>query len=163
MAPELLRRISVPTAVLLLGAFLSGFLVHLVYGRWSGPCRCAEVPAEAPPSAAGSSAVAEPPVVDVMEVERLQALDGVLARIRGRVHRVGHSSRSNTWFLDFGPSRAAFTAVIFSSSVEGFLRGNVHPEQFQGLEVELTGRIRDHPKYGLQMVLESPAQIKALP
>lgn len=159
-----LRRVSFPTAAFLLGAFLSGFLVHVLYGRWSGAAPCAGPVAGAPASvAAGSSPSVELPVVDVMEVERLQELAGVLARVRGRVYRVGHSSKSNTYFLDFGPSRSAFTAVIFSSTVEAFLRENAHPNQFQGREVELTGRIKDDPKYGLEMILESPAQIKVLP
>ena len=30
---------------------------------------------------------------------------GNRARIRGRVFRVGHSAKSNTYFLNFGPSR----------------------------------------------------------
>ena len=162
MATGFLRRLSLPWTALLLGAFLSGFFVHLLYGRWTGPC--AEPGAGASASAtAGPSRAADLPVVDVMEVERLQELAGVLARVRGRVHRVGHSSRSNTYFLDFGPSRSAFTAVIFSSAVDAFLRENAHPNRFQGKEVELTGRIKDDPKYGLEMILESPAQIKALP
>jgi len=149
---------------LLLGAFLFGFLVHVLYGLWSGAAPCAESAAGAPASAtADSSPSAELPVVDVMEVERLQELAGALARVRGRVFRVGHSRKSNTYFLDFGPSRSAFTAVIFSSTVEAFLREDAHPNQFQGREVELTGRIKDDPKYGLEMILESPAQIEALP
>lgn len=157
-----LRRFSLPTAALLLAAFLSGFAAHLLYGRWSGAAPCPERVAGGS-TAADSSPAADLPVVDVMEVERLQELAGVLARVRGRVYRVGHSSKSNTYFLDFGPSRSAFTAVIFSSAVEAFLRENAHPNQFQGREVELTGRIKDDPKFGLEMILESPAQIKTLP
>ncbi len=164
MAPGFLRRFSLPTAALLLGAFLCGFLVPLLYGRWSGGAPCPEPVAGVSAAAtAGSSSAADLPVVDVMEVERLQELAGVLARVRGRVYRVGHSSKSNTYFLDFGPSRSAFTAVIFSSTVEAFLREDAHPNQFQGREVELTGRIKDDPKYGLEMILESPAQIRVLP
>ena len=160
MAREFLRRLSLPLVALVIGAFLSGFLVHLLYGRWSGVC--AGLPAEASAGATDASANGLP-VVDVMEVERLRELAGVMARVRGRVFRVGHSSRSNTWFLDFGPSRSAFTAVIFSSTVDAFLRENAHPKQFRGKEVELTGRIKDDPKYGLEMILESPAQIEVLP
>ena len=160
--PGFLRRFSLPTAALLLAAFLSGFAAHLLYGRWSGAAPCPE-PVAGGSAAADSSPAADLPVVDVMEVERLQELAGVLARVRGRVYRVGHSSKSNTYFLDFGPSRSAFTAVIFSSTVDAFLRENAHPNQFQGREVELTGRIKDDPKYGLEMILESPAQIKVLP
>ncbi len=160
MAREFLRRLSLPLAALVIGAFLSGFFVHFLYGRWSGVC--AELPAGASAGAPDASANGLP-LVDVMEVERLKELAGVMARVRGRVFRVGHSSKSNTYFLDFGPSRSAFTAVIFSSTVDAFLRENAHPKQFRGKEVELTGRIKDDPKYGLEMILESPAQIKALP
>ncbi len=162
MAREFLRRLSLPLAALVIGAFLSGFFVHLLYGRWSGAC--AGLPAGVTDlSAAAPSETAGLPVVDVMEVERLRELAGVMARVRGRVFRVGHSSKSNTYFLDFGLSRSAFTAVIFSSTVDAFLRENAHPKQFRGKEVELTGRIKDDPKYGLEMILESPAQIRALP
>lgn len=162
MARELLRRLSLPLTALVIGAFLSGFFVHLLYGRWSGEPPCAEPSAGVSAGAPAASANG-PPLVDVMEVERLRELAGVMARVRGRVFRVGHSSKSNTYFLDFGPSRSAFTAVIFSSTVDAFLRENAHPKQFQGKEVELTGRIKDDPKYGLEMILESPAQIKVLP
>lgn len=163
MAPGFSRRLFISSATLLPVAFLSGFLAHLLYGRWTGPPPCLKYQAGVSAAAADSSATAELPVVDVMEVERLQELAGVLARVRGRVHRVGHSSRSNTYFLDFGPSRSAFTAVIFSSAADTFLRQNVHPNQFQGQEVEVTGRIKDDPKYGLEMILERPAQIRAVP
>ena len=152
MAAGLSRRFSVPLAALALGAFLSGLLVHLVYARWTAPAPCAE-----------DSAGGDLPEVDVMEIERLQELAGVLARVRGRVYRVGHSSKSNTWFLDFGPSRSAFTAVIFSSAADAFKGADAHPNRFQGKEVELTGRIKDDPKYGLEMILESPAQIRLVP
>lgn len=163
MVRDFLRRLSVPLAALLLGAFVAGFFVHLLYGRWAGPAPCAEPLPGASASATDTSTPGDLPLVDVMEVERLQELAGVLARVRGRVHRVGHSSRSNTYFLDFGPSRSAFTAVIFSSAADAFLREKAHPKQFQGQEVELTGRIKDDPKYGLEMILESPAQIRVLP
>ena len=164
MALGFLRRFSILMTALLLGAFLSGFLVHLLYARWTMRAPCPE-PASGTSAVAtaGSSVASDLPVVDVMEVERLQELAGVRARVRGRVYRVGHSSKSNTYFLDFGPSRSAFTAVIFSSTVEAFLRENAHPNRFQGREVELTGRIKDDPKYGLEMILESPAQIKVVP
>ncbi len=163
MVRDFLRRLSVPLAALLLGAFVAGFFVHLLYGRWVGPAPCAEPLPGASASATDPSTPGDLPLVDVMEVERLQELAGVLARVRGRVHRVGHSSKSNTYFLDFGPSRSAFTAVIFSSAADAFLREKAHPNQFQSQEVELTGRIKDDPKYGLEMILESPAQIRVLP
>ncbi|MCY4487601.1 MAG: hypothetical protein OXF11_10875 [Deltaproteobacteria bacterium] len=168
MAAGFLQRFSVPLAGLVVGAFLSGFLGHLVYARWTGPAPCAGDPADGAVPL-GDSTAANPasdrdlPEVDVMEIERLQGLAGALARVRGRVYRVGHSSKSNTWFLDFGPSRSAFTAVIFSSAVDAFERADAHPNRFQGKEVELTGRIKDDPKYGLEMILEGPTQIRLVP
>ena len=127
MSAAFLQRFSVPLAALALGAFLSGFLAHLVYARWLGPAPCAREREDGAVIRGDSTGTnpagdGELPEVDVMEVERLQELAGALARVRGRVYRVGHSSRSNTWFLDFGPSRSAFTAVIFSSAAGAFER-----------------------------------------
>ena len=155
------KRLSVRSAALLLAVFLSGSLSHFAYRRWTGAPPCDSFPPGV--SALETIVTGELPVVDVVEAERLRELAGTRARVRGRVFRVGHSSRSNTYFLDFGPSRSAFTAVIFSSAVDSFLREDAHPDRFQGQEVELTGTVRDDPKYGLQMILEGPRQIEPLP
>ena len=95
-------------------------------------------------------------------MEKIRALGGNQARIRGRVYRVGHSAKSNTYFLNFGPSRTAFTAVIFASALELFEGQKIRPQGYEGKEVELTGEIKNHPKYGVEMILEDPAQIKVL-
>ena len=163
MMPGFLQRLSLSWAALLLAVFLSGFLVHLLYGRWTGPEPCVEPATRAPAAAAGPGDEADLPVVDVMEVERLQELSGKEARVRGRVHRVGHSSRSNTYFLDFGPARSDFTAVVFSSALDAFVRENMDLKRLEGREVELTGRVKDDPKYGLEMILEGPEQIRLVP
>lgn len=155
------KRLSVRSAALLLTVFLAGSLGHFSYRLWTGAPPCDGFPSGV--SVLESIVTADLPVVDVVEVERLRELAGMRARVRGRVFRVGHSSRSNTYFLDFGPSRSAFTAVIFSSAVDSFVREDAHPERFQGQEVELTGTIRDDPKYGLQMILEGPREIEPLP
>ena len=155
------KRLSVRSAALLLTVFLAGSLGHFSYRLWTGAPPCDGFPSGVP--VLESIVTADLPVVDVVEVERLRELAGVRARVRGRVFRVGHSSRSNTYFLDFGPSRSAFTAVIFSSAVDSFVREDAHPDGFQGQEVELTGTIRDDPRYGLQMILEGPRQIELLP
>lgn len=155
------KRLSVRSAALLLTVFLAGSLGHFSYRLWTGAPPCDGFPSGVP--VLESIVTDDLPVVDVVEVERLRELAGVRARVRGRVFRVGHSSRSNTYFLDFGPSRSAFTAVIFSSAVDSFLREDAHPDRFQGQEVELTGTIRDDPRYGLQMILEGPRQIEPLP
>lgn len=112
-----------------------------------------------PPGAAGPE---EAPLLEARDVERIRGLAGRRARIRGRIFRVGHSSRSNTYFLDFGPSREALTAVIFASAVELFEKSRLPPKSLEGKEIEIQGEIRDHPQYGLEVVLESPAQLKVL-
>ena len=83
-------------------------------------------------------------------------------RFRGRVYRVGHSAKSNTYFLNFGPSRSSFTVVIFASALESFEKQKIRPNGYEGREVELAGEIKDHPKYGVEMILEDPSQIKVL-
>jgi hypothetical protein len=95
-------------------------------------------------------------------VEKIRGLAGNQARIRGRVFRVGHSAKSNTYFLNFGPTREALTAVIFASTAELFEKNKISPKNFDGREVELQGEIKDHPQYGLEVILESPAQIKVV-
>jgi len=107
-------------------------------------------------------AAAEPAVVEARDVDKIRTLAGSQARIRGRVFRVGKSSRSNTYFINFGPSRASFTAVIFPSSVAQFEQSQLAPKTFEGKEIEVTGEIKDHPQYGLEMILEDPGQVKIL-
>jgi hypothetical protein len=115
------------------------------------------------PEPAAAEKALDLPVIVARDVEKIRALAGRQARIRGRVFRVGHSAKSNTYFLNFGPSREALTAVIFASSVELFEKTRQAPKNFENKEVEMTGQIKDHPQYGLEMVLDSPEQIKILP
>lgn len=158
-----MRRISLGAAFLVIGGFLAGFLSHLLYQRWSAPFPEGQgypvtfVPLPPPPPRQ-----AEIPLVQAREVEKIRGLAGNQARVRGRVYRVGHSAKSNTYFLNFGPSRSSFTAVIFASSLELFDRKKLNPKSYEGREVELIGEIKDHPQYGLEMILEDPSQIKVL-
>ena len=105
---------------------------------------------------------AEVPALAARDVEKIRALTGQQARVRGRVFRVGHSAKSNTHFLNFGPSREALTAVIFSSSVEMFEKNQLEPKKLENKEIEITGQIKDHPQYGLEMILENPKQVKII-
>jgi DNA/RNA endonuclease YhcR with UshA esterase domain len=102
------------------------------------------------------------PPLQARDVEKIRKLAGSQARIRGRVFRVGHSTKSNTYFLNFGPSRESLTAVIFASAVELFEKNKLQPKTFEGKEVELHGEIKDHPRYGLELIVENPAQIRML-
>ena len=172
------------TSFLVLLLFFAGFSSHVLYQRWnppkletqqssparqSGPLPASGepqsypvifVPSSLPRSAEDTSG--ETPMVLAREVEKIRALTGKQARIRGRVFRVGHSAKSNTYFLNFGPSREALTAVIFNSAVELFEKNNQPPRNFENRDVEILGAIKDHPQYGLEIVVENPKQIKII-
>jgi hypothetical protein len=152
-----------PAALLLIAvAFLAGLAFHVLYQRWSAP-----PPGEqsfpvvfVPPATPGPPA--DLPQLQARELDKIKGLAGSRAKIRGRVFRVGLSEKSNTYFIDFGPSRDSFTAVIFASAVDLFDKKNLPPKKFEGKEVELTGEIKDHPQYGLEMILENPEQVKVI-
>jgi hypothetical protein len=172
-----------PTALLAVVAiFLAGFASHALYQRWNPSLPVTEESSPNAKSSALRHPGAEPqsfpvtfvplpppappqtdiPLVQAREVEKIRRLAGTQARIRGRVFRVGHSAKSNTYFLNFGPSRGAVTAVIFASAVELFEKNKLQPRSFAGKDVELQGEIKDHPQYGLELILENPAHIKIL-
>lgn len=158
-----MRRIPLVTICLVAGAFLAGFFVRPLYQKWTLPPPEGQFhPVTFSPSPSPASTRTVVPVVQAIEVEKIRQLAGSEAKIRGRVYRVGHSAKSNTYFLNFGPSRSAFTAVIFESSLEPFEKMELDPKNYEGKNVELTGRIKDHPEYGLEMILEEPGQIKVL-
>lgn len=164
-------------------SFCAGFLTHILYVRWNPVAletaespvgmqsavsvnngepqshRVTFMPLSAAPSQDNS---ADLPVLASRDVEKIRGLAGQQARIRGRVFRVGHSAKSNTYFLSFGPSREALTAVIFASAAELFDKNKLPPKKFENREVEISGSIKDHPQYGLEIVLEHPKQIKIL-
>jgi hypothetical protein len=169
---------GIVSAILL--AFVAGFASHVLYRRWN-PTVDSQPPVplshqtapngESPtfrvnfvplaPTESAASA-AELTTIIARDVDKIRSLTGQQARIRGRVFRVGHSAKSNTYFINFGPSREALTAVIFNSAVELFERSKQPPKQFENREVEIVGFVKDHPQYGLEVVLEHPKQIKIL-
>jgi len=153
-----IRRVTLLFAV---GAFVAGLVAHVLYHRWAGtgaPGRA--YPVSYSPLPALAHKQHETPVVHARETEKLKGLAGTRAKVRGRVFRVGHAAKSDTYFLDFGPSRASFTGVIFASAVGLFEKRGIRPMSYEGREVELSGEIKDHPKYGLEMILEDPEQIR---
>jgi len=156
------RRISPAAVASVIAAFLAGLFSHLLYQRWASP-----VPDSSRHPVVFSPSPAQPketegPLVEAREVEKIRQLAGNRARIRGRIYRVGHSAKTNTYFLNFGPSRSSFTGVIFASAVDRFEKEKIDPKSYEGKEVELVGEIKDHPKYGLEMILENPTQIRVL-
>jgi len=160
---EKVKRLSTGAAFLVAGAFAAGLFSHLLYQRWTAPgLEDQSYSVSFSPLPPPSPRPAEIPLLEAREVEKIKALSGNQARIRGRVYRVGHSAKSNTYFLNFGPARSSFTGVIFASALESFEARKIAPKSYEGKEVELTGEIKDHPKYGVEMILEDPAQIKVL-
>jgi hypothetical protein len=174
-----MNRFAPAGAALIALGFGAGFLTHFLYQRWNPafnetvPIGEIAAPAKdggpalhrvsfAPLPAAAEQAPADLPQLAAREVEKIRALTGRQARIRGRVFRVGYSAKSNTYFLNFGPSREALTAVIFGSVAELFEKNKLPPKNFENRDVELTGFIKDHPQYGLEIILEHPKQIRVV-
>jgi hypothetical protein len=156
-------RLRAAALLLIAAAFLAGLAAHVLYQRWSGSSRGEQShPVTFVAPAAPAPPPTDLPLIQAREVDKIKSLAGTQAKIRGRVFRVGLSEKSNTYFLDFGPSRDSFTAVIFASAVDLFEKKNLPPKKFEGKEVELTGEIKDHPQYGVEMILENPAQVKVI-
>ncbi len=153
------RRVSLGVVVFVgCVAFGLGALAHYAYEQWQGR----EGGEHGYPVTFAPTPQVELPVVAAQDILRLRELAGTEVRVRGRIYRVGFSAKSNTYFLDFGPSREAFTAVIFASAVPAFTAVQIDPRTYEGKEVEVRGRIRDHPRYGLEMAVEEPGQIRLL-
>jgi hypothetical protein len=172
---EKIVRTAPRTVIAVAGAFLFGLLTHLLYQRWSSPPSKERpsfddgqshpvtfIPSEPTPAERPQLKPVDLPVVRATDLRKIRELAGTQARVRGRIYRVGRSAKSNTYFLNFGPARSAFTGVIFSSTVEQLERTKIDPVSYEGREVELTGEIKDHPQYGLEMIVEDPAAIKVL-
>ena len=178
-----MKRSSAALGCAIVLSFCAGFLTHLLYLRWSPASpETAESPAGMQSALSANNSepqsyrvsfmpllaspsqdnFADLPVLAARDVEKIRSLMGQQARIRGRVFRVGHSAKSNTYFLNFGPSREALTAVIFASATELFDKHKLPPKKFENRDVEISGSIKDHPQYGLEVVLEHPKQVKIL-
>jgi hypothetical protein len=169
-----------PLIMVLALTFTAGFFTRVLYERWSltrpqGTERVVsrepeqlstvELPAfrvsylPPPPTVAKTAAL---PAIVARDLEKIRSLTGQQVRVRGRVFHVGHSAKSNTYFVNFGPSRDALTAVIFSTAAELFEKQQQSPKQFENREVEIVGFVKDHPQYGLEIIIEHPEQIQVL-
>jgi len=166
-------------ALVILAAFFAGLFAHKLYQRWNPPLPEPAAPIAEERSGAqplthrvnfaplthdpsNQEKAQELEKIIARDVEKIRSFTGQQARVYGRVFRVGHAAKSNTYFLSFGPSRESLTAVIFSSAVELFERNRQPPKQFENREVEIIGFVKDHPQYGLEIILEHPRQIKVV-
>jgi len=158
-----MKGISPPTILLVVCTFLAGSLSHILYQRWANlPLEIQGYPVTYSPLAPIAPSEADLPLLEAANVKKIKSLTGSQAKIRGRIYRVGHSTKSNTYFLNFGPSRSAFTGVIFASALGRFAERKINPANYEGKKVEFTGEIKNHPRFGLEMILEDPSQIKML-
>lgn len=174
-----MRAISAGRWTAILISFLAGVFAHLLYLRWNATMSDIADPAATvqpslesrsyqvsfiplPPKTADEEQAKELERVVARDVEKIRSFIGRQARVYGRVFRVGHAAKSNTYFLNFGPSRESLTAVIFNSAAELFEKGKQSPKQFENREVEIVGFVKDHPQYGLEIILEHPKQIKVV-
>jgi DNA/RNA endonuclease YhcR with UshA esterase domain len=84
---------------------------------------------------------------------------GEYVTVTGVVSGVGHSSRSNTTFINFGgrfPNHQ-FTAVIFRNAAESF--DNV--DGLDGKTVSVTGKVKMY-RGKPEIVLNSPSQLRVV-
>ncbi len=101
-------------------------------------------------------------VISATDLRGLRNYIDRFVAVEGEVKKVGYSERSNTYFLNFDVVRPCFTAVIFSSAVERFKAEKKDPRGYQGKKVKISGRLIEHPKYGLEIILEDPIQIEEI-
>jgi hypothetical protein len=158
-----MKGFSPTTTLVVIAAFVAGFFSHLLYERWAHlPNEGQGHPVTFSPLPPTNQRDADVPLFAAADVKKIRSHAGSRAKIRGRIYGVGHSTKSNTYFLNFGPSRASFTGVIFSSALERFAQKKIDPTNYKGKNVEFTGQIKNHPRFGLEMILEDPSQIKLL-
>ena len=88
---------------------------------------------------------------------------GKEAVVYGKIVRVGHSQRSNTYFLNFCYDwrNCPFTAVIFASALPRFQEAGIHPRDYEGKEVEIRGYIKEY-RGRAEIIVESPDQVRVL-
>ncbi len=99
-------------------------------------------------------------VISTTDLRSLRNYIGRFIAVEGEVKEVEHSERSNTYFLRFDVVHPCFTAVIFSSAAERFRAEKKDPWRYKGKRVKISGRLSEHPKYGLEIILEDPIQIE---
>jgi len=115
-------------------------------------------PAKAAPAEKAKPAAAAPgKVISVTDISKY--IDQV-ATVEGKVISVGQSTKSNTYFLNFSPQKNVFTVVIFNRVADQFKVAKTDIKSFEGKTVRVTGKIIKHEQYGIEILLDRPANIK---
>jgi len=103
-----------------------------------------------------------PLILQASDKLALRENTGQKAYVQGVVHDVHFSTRSGTFFINFGPDRADFTGVIFESASKKFSKNGIDPKTYEKKNIEVYGKIIDHPRYGLEIIIENPVQVNIL-
>ena len=125
----------------------------LANGNSKSPAKAAPAPAEK----AKPAAAAPGKVISVTDVSKY--IDQV-ATVEGKVISVGQSTKSNTYFLNFSPQKNVFTVVVFNRVADQFKAAKTDIKSFEGKTVRVTGKIIKHEQYGIEILLDRPANIK---
>lgn len=97
------------------------------------------------------------PASRVYSTDKIGDHPGEYAAVKGKVLSVKKGASAT--FLNFGPPKKGFTAVIFARSYAGFKRRSIDTASFTGRVVEITGTVSLY-KGRPQMIVTSPDQIR---
>lgn len=103
-----------------------------------------------------------PLIIEAHDDEALREHSGQEAYVQGRVHNVRFLEDSGAFFLDFGPDRSSFTAVIYKKAARKFAELKIKPAKFEGKRIEVYGRIVNNRRYGPEIIVDDPAQIRIM-
>jgi DNA/RNA endonuclease YhcR with UshA esterase domain len=98
-------------------------------------------------------------IIPVAEVEKYIDQSGT---VEGKILKIGLSQKSNTYFLNFTKKRDGFTVVIFDRVAKQFEAKKIDPYSFQGKTVQVNGKIVKPPSYGVEIILDSPDNIRII-
>ncbi|MCD6223680.1 MAG: DUF1669 domain-containing protein [Deltaproteobacteria bacterium] len=94
-------------------------------------------------------------IIDAENINEILENAGFFVRIRGKISEV-YLSSSKTYFLHFKGNKQ-FKIVIFKN-----INLNYDPFSLRGKTVEIWGRIFNTEKYGLEIIIDLPEQIRIL-
>ena len=85
---------------------------------------------------------------------------GQVVTVEGPVVTVGQTPNGSMNFLNFSKERNGFTVVIRKNTADQIKANGITLSSLQGQTVQVTGKVDNNPKYGLQIMLDNPAGIK---
>lgn len=99
----------------------------------------------------------------IVRLEDLRDHVNLAVVFEGRVVAHQISAASGTHFIKFHQDRnpfKGFKLVIFSSEVHRWDRQGIDPGSYVGRTIQVRGLLKDHPRYGLEILPKSPSSIR---